>query len=137
MAGCSLDTGKVLYVAPSAEPHIEAIIEAVEGLNAHLGTEEYSVCIASSEERVDEQIIVRGRESLTIDGRRAVAATKRTTRGVIMLVTAGAAPASIAHEIGHAMGLHHVDDHENLMFKAATSWKLTEEQVATLLSVGY
>lgn len=136
LAGCADDLSTDVNVAPSAERKMDAVLKAVDRLNAQLGEEIYTVRTVSSEQRIDGEVVLRVVGDLGMPNafERRVGHTDRTARGVIVNIIPSATPASIAHELGHAAGLVHVDDVTNLMYPVTipTRWSLNAHQIEGL-----
>ena len=136
LSACSCDTSTRINVAPSAADKMDEILVAVERLNEEIGMDVYSVQTVDSEDVIDGQVIVRCQAEL---GRNSahqtrVGRTKKTHDGVIVRIASVASACAIAHELGHAAGLEHVDDPTNLMYgvTAADRWGLNSSQLALL-----
>jgi hypothetical protein len=136
LGACAHDASTVVNVAPSAEPKMEEIAEAVERLNQQTGEETFVLRVVDSEERVDGEVILRGTRDLGKASAHEVRIgnTKRTREGVIVRIVLYATASAIAHELGHAAGLKHVDDSDNLMFRetAPNRWALNADQLTLL-----
>ncbi len=130
------DTSTHVNVAPSAEAKMDDIMEAVEKLNELIGEETYSVHAVDSEQRIDGEVILRGTTELGESDAHEIRIgnTKKTRDGVIVRIDPRATPSAIAHELGHAAGLKHVDDVANLMYRATAPhrWGLNEDQLELL-----
>jgi hypothetical protein len=135
-AGCGGDLGTHVNVAPSAESKLDDIMEAVDRLNSEIGEDVYALRIVDSEDRIDGEVIVRVTEELGLNDAHQVRIgnTKKTREGVVVRIDPRATASAIAHELGHAAGLSHVDDRDNLMYFATSStrWGLSEEQLQHL-----
>lgn len=118
-------TSTDLAIAPSAEMHTEAILEAVDRLNAELGELRYTVRSIHSE-RMHGNLALIISEPCPVA--KMVACTLRMAGGgVLIRLPAHHVDARvIAHEMGHSAGLDDVDERDNLMFRmdAGGSWKL-------------
>jgi hypothetical protein len=122
-------TSTDLAIAPSAEMHTEAILAAVDRLNAELGELRYTVR-ASNTERMHDGLALVIAEACP--DAKMLACTLRMPEGVLIrLPTHIVDPRVIAHEMGHSAGLDDVDQRDNLMFRtdAAGSWKLEAWQL--------
>ncbi len=140
VGACGYDTSTIVNVAPSADTKMDDIAEAVERLNALLGEELYVLQSVDSEERIDGEIVIRGVDELEkkrpLETR--IGNTKKTRKGVVVRIVPRATPSAIAHELGHAAGLSHVEDPSNLMFRetAPARFLLNEEQLEYLRAQG-
>lgn len=136
LGACGYDTSTVVNVAPSAEEKTEDIVDAVERLNELIGDPLYVVRAVDSEDRIDGEIVIRSVEELTRSNphETRIGNTKKTPKGVVVRIVSRATPSAIAHELGHAAGLSHVEDQDNLMFRetAPDRFLLNEEQLAYL-----
>ena len=145
VAGCDEpETRLRVNVAPSAQGQLAAIRTAVEALNGWTGEESFEWRLAGSEEAVEGEITVRGGEDIqgrvaTSSGGIVAGATGGGYSKVILLkLDAWAMTRVVAHELGHAAGLAHIDDPWNLMNPTvpiqgdADAWELTEEQVEVM-----
>jgi len=132
VTGCYLDVGTVVNVSPDAEGHVDAIAEGIEIMNDVLGHDVYRMQIAESGAQIDEEIVVRHHEGkFNID--KETAQTERNRRGVIIRMRDKCNALCFAHELGHAGGLHHEADPENMMFVRWGGTKLTEAQKRKVL----
>jgi hypothetical protein len=127
-----LETSTHLAIAPSAEANTDAILEARDALNAAVGIEVFTVHAVDSEGmREGEAVLGAGECSSPY----AVACTFHTPHGVAIHLRGKASARTLAHELGHAAGLEHVDDPANLMFPEAPetdAWTLNAEQLEQL-----
>jgi hypothetical protein len=136
IASCALDASTNVYVAPSAKRALPNVLSAAYVLNQALGLEAFEVRLAPSESRVNGSIIVRliDVNHFGCDPKGCIIGTcQQTSKGVIVKLTRGARALDIAHELGHATGLRHSLDPQNLMFYAAEHGNLTEDQKAKML----
>ncbi len=118
LGACGYDTSTVVNVAPSADAKTEDIVEAVERLNELIGEALYVVRAVDSEDRIDGEIVVRVADlEKTNPHETRIGNTKKTHKGVVVRIVTRATPSAIAHELGHAAGLSHVEDQDNLMFR--------------------
>jgi hypothetical protein len=136
LSACSNDTSTVVNVAPSALEKMDDILAAVDRLNEEIGMEVYSVHTVYSEDAIDGQVIVRFEQALgenSADETRA-GRTRKTRHGVVVRIARAAQPRAIAHELGHAAGLEHVNDRTNLMYRVSLGerWSLNPSQLAWL-----
>lgn len=136
LCACGFDTSTQINVAPSAEVKLDEILVAVDRLNEEIGAEVYTVRSVDSEAAIDGQVVVRCQSELGENSAHEtrVGSTKKTHDGVVIRIAAVAGPCAIAHELGHAAGLEHVDDPTNLMYRitAANRWRLNPQQLARL-----
>lgn len=125
------DASKRLNVAPSAAPHMEEILEAVDQLNAMAGGG-WTVREVDSEELRDDEvvIVVRDVERFRVKGHVAGGITTRNDDGVLVELVREPFAILIGHELGHAAGLEHEDVIGNLMHHMIpdAGWHLTTEQ---------
>jgi hypothetical protein len=129
LSGC-LDNSRIVWVAPSAEPAMDAIGEAIDRLNGMDGRPLFFIGgMAEDGDRIDDRVIIRaGTPKHGFE-----ATTERFRRGVVITIRPGADARTIAHELVHAAGLGHVDDPENLMYwKTDGDWLLEEWQLDEL-----
>jgi matrixin len=133
VGACADDAATTVNLGPSARSKMDDITEAVERLNQLTGQETFSLRLVDSDDRIDDQVILRVEGGL---GRNAthdirIGNTKRTPRGVIARIVPMATPCAIAHELGHAAGLKHVSDEHNLMYPETgrDRWQLNAEQL--------
>lgn len=124
LVGCA-DTATTVNVAPSADEHAEQAARVVEQLNDKIGAHLFEVRVTDREHRIDDQIVMRGRDSM---GDRVRGLCNRTRKGVIVYVTPETNDVQMAHELGHAAGLEHSGDPGNLMYPKADGWGLTNAQ---------
>jgi len=133
MVAC-YDHSTDVNVSPEAEAAMPQILKAVDDLNAAASGPIYTVKAVSSGERVDGEIIIRiGKTKDTVNGP-ALGLTHSTRFGVIItLLNTDVTSNTIAHELGHAAGLGHVEDKGNLMYPYEEAkrkqWLLTAGQV--------
>ena len=136
LCACSYDTSTRINVAPSALDEMSEILVAVDRLNEEIGMNVYSVQSVDSEAAIDGEVIVRCQVELGENNAHEtrIGRTSKTREGVIIRVTRTAGACAIAHELGHAAGLEHVDDPTNLMYRvaAANRWGLNQSQLARL-----
>jgi hypothetical protein len=131
---CLVDVTPVVYVAPSAHYMAPELIEAVESLNAILGEPLFELRAASRESRVRGAIVVRHAGYLPCtDGKCFVGLCTRTEQGAVIQLLDRATPLHAAHELLHAVGLHHSSDPANLMAPRPYTWNLTQAQVRRAL----
>lgn len=132
----SYDTSTRINVAPSAAEKMDEILAAVDRLNEEIGMDVYSVQTVDSENAIDGQVILRAELDLGENSlhETRVGRTKKTHDGVVVRIARTARACAIAHELGHAAGLEHVDDPTNLMYRitAANRWGLNSSQLARL-----
>lgn len=123
LSACADDVSTVVNVAPSAEAHWPAIIEAVDRLNAEAGEEAFTLAAIGDSERRDGEVVVRGTASLgnSARGYPIRANTTSAHDGIVVRLTNGATAHIVAHELLHAAGLEHVDEPGNLMFDDAAN----------------
>jgi cell division protein FtsX len=136
LSACSNDTSTRINVAPSALDKMDEILVAVDRLNEEIGMDVYSVQTVDSEDAIDGEVIVRFQPELGENSAHEtrVGRTNKTHDGVVVRIARAAQPCAIAHELGHAAGLEHVDDPTNLMYRitAANRWGLNQSQLALL-----
>jgi predicted Zn-dependent protease len=136
LSACAYDTSTIVNVAPSAEDKLDAIQEAVVRLNERIGMDTYTVQSVDSEDKIDGQVVIRCTQELGENGSHEtrVGNTQKTRDGVLIRIAKRATPSAIAHELGHAAGLEHVNDEKNLMYRvtAPDHWGLNEEQLSHL-----
>jgi hypothetical protein len=116
--GCAepRDVSRVINVAPSAAPQMEAILDARDKLNAMLGEDAYIVREVNSEAVRDDEVVVRGVAHLV----EALGRTTWSSHGIVVQLPPGTTTHTIAHEFLHCAGLEHVADERNLMFDTDT-----------------
>lgn len=135
-SACAEDVATAINVAPSAEAHWPALLEAVDRVHAETGREVFTLAAIGDAERRDGEIVVRGTDSLgkSARGYPIRANTTSTRDGVIVRLTPAATAHVVAHELLHAAGLEHVDEPGNIMFDdaAGVGWKLEEWQAEAL-----
>jgi predicted Zn-dependent protease len=136
LSACGYDTSTRINVAPSAADKMDEILVAIDRLNEEIGMDVYSVQTVDSEDAIDGQVIVRAQSDLGENSlhETRVGRTKKTHEGVVVRITRTARACAIAHELGHAAGLEHVDDPTNLMYRitAPNRWGLNSSQLAKL-----
>jgi hypothetical protein len=136
LSACGYDTSTIVNVAPSAEEKLGDIVDAVDRLNQRIGMDTYTIQTVDSEEKIDGQVIIRCAPELGENSAHEtrVGNTQKTHDGVVVRIAKRATPSAIAHELGHAAGLEHVNDETNLMYRvtAPTRWGLNEEQLSRL-----
>jgi hypothetical protein len=132
LSGCYPDVGTVVNVGPSAEHRIEEIAQGVDDMNEVVGYDVFTLRIVDSDERIDGEIVVRHRDE-AFDHPKQSGHTERTVGGVIIEMLDRCNARCLMHELGHAAGLEHVDDEENMMFKRWGSVLLTESQKRKIL----
>jgi len=135
MSGCAVDFGSVVNVGPSAERHIEKIVEAADEMNGLLGYDVFSVRMVDSDEMIDGQVIVRHRGSpFTVPS--TLARTVLTRSGIAIYVRDVCDERCFLHELGHAGGLMHSSDPKNTMFNKVTGAAyLTDSQINRVLRI--
>jgi len=135
-SACSYDTSTRINVAPSAADKMDEILFAVDRLNDEIGMDVYSLQTVDSEDAIDGEVIVRSQLDLGENSlhETRVGRTKKTHDGVVVRIARTARACAIAHELGHAAGLEHVDDPTNLMYRitAANRWGLNASQLTQL-----
>jgi hypothetical protein len=136
LSACSADTSTRINVAPSAADKMDEILVAVDRLNDEIGMDVYSLQTVDSEDAIDGEVIVRSQLDLGENSlhETRVGRTKKTHDGVVVRIARTARACAIAHELGHAAGLEHVDDPTNLMYRitAANRWGLNSSQLTRL-----
>ncbi len=136
LSACSYDTSTRINVAPSAADKMDEILVAVDRLNEEIGMDVYSVQTVDSEDAIDGQVIVRAQAELGENSlhETRIGRTQKTHDGVVVRIARAARACAIAHELGHAAGLEHVDDPTNLMYRvtAANRWGLNSSQLTKL-----
>ena len=130
LSSACADISTRVNVAPSAMGKFDDISTAIEQLNAIVKTDAYTLDLTVHERRADNEVVVRGREEL---GQRVRGLCTRELRGIVVLVTPDSSALQVAHELGHAARLKHVDDRSNLMHPQAQRWGLTEAQIDKIL----
>lgn len=136
LGACGRDEGHIVNVAPSAHEQMGTIADAVDRLNELAGHESWWVRAVDHEHRRDDEIIVRQDRGVRVTDTDIVhGKTVRTHKGVIIHIPANVSVRAFAHELGHAGGLDHVSDSDNLMYKRdnAGEWTLTEDQLNEIL----
>jgi hypothetical protein len=121
LSGCAADVSGVINIAPSAEGKAEEIAEAADEMNDLADLRVFEVHVVDREYySIDDQIVIRMNDgAISPRNKRRIGLTDRTPGGVIISLTERCDVLCIMHELGHAVGLRHVKDRENLMFRAS------------------
>lgn len=132
LPGCYLDVATVVNVSPSAEHKMDAIFGGVDIMNEQLERDVFTVRSVDSSEARDGEIVVRFRDE-PFKVKAQTADTERRTHGVIISVMDRCTALCIAHELGHAAGLEHVEDEDNMMHVYWGHTYLTDDQKESIL----
>ena len=130
--GCAEQVTTTIAVGPSAASRYALIREAVDAVNDEIGEDVFELITVSSDRPSHDWAPVVLVDEMA-DG--VGAECERTRDGMRIRFTARTKLVQLAHEFGHAAGLDHVDDYDNLMFRGATDLELNGSQRNHLLGM--
>lgn len=130
--GCAEDVTTKIAVGPSASSRYGLVQEAVDKINDEIGEEVFELIVITGDRPSHEWAPVVVVDQLA----EGVGAEVRHSRdGLLIRITTRTTVVQLAHEFGHAAGLEHIGDHDNLMFRSADELVLNQVQRNYLLEM--
>jgi hypothetical protein len=127
--GCAEDVTTKIAVGPSASVRYHLVQRAVDEINEEIGEEVFELVAITGDAPSHDWAPIVIVDQLD----EGVGAEVRHHRdGLQIRITMRTNVVQLAHEFGHAAGLEHIRDHNNLMFRSADELKLNEMQRAYL-----
>jgi hypothetical protein len=135
LVGCDKPVYTDIAVGPDASEKWTDIVAAVDMLNEELGEDVFTVSPATGDGRVDGHATIEIVDNFDEPGLAGQCHRKVVKGTVHIQILRRTKPHQIAHELGHAAGLDHVEDPGNLMYDHSARMWLDDGQREYLLGL--